>query len=405
MKKLQKILFFTEYYYPAQNTTSYYLTDIIRTAASVWQGDIKIYTASDLGNNKEILQQDNVSVKRFSSGNLNKNSLLIRLCKFCLMSLQFAWNALWNVSSGDTVFTVTNPAFMLVFFALFRKVKKFNYILLVYDIFPEVLIPAGLTSPNSFMYRLTLQIYNWAYRQVDELIVIGRDMKEVVEQKVGKSSNITLLTNWVDVKNIFPETGSENEILKDLHLTNKRIFSLAGNMGRTQGLENLLKGIEILPSDEKIHFLLMGDGAYGKNIEHFISAHPQINLTYTGRIKKEQQSAMLNAGDIAIISLDSNMYGLSVPSKSYFNMAAGKPLLLIAEENSEIAIMIKEHKLGWVVPPGDPDGLAQTIQKISLLSDDELTNYGQRSRKIAEDYYSAEKVLEKYKELFKQYSF
>ena len=286
-----------------------------------------------------------------------------------------------------------------------RKVKKFNYILLVYDIFPEVLIPAGLTSPNSFMYRLTLQIYNWAYRQVDELIVIGRDMKEVVEQKVGKSSNITLLTNWVDVKNIFPETGSENEILKDLHLTNKRIFSLAGNMGRTQGLENLLKGIEILPSDEKIHFLLMGDGAYGKNIEHFISAHPQINLTYTGRIKKEQQSAMLNAGDIAIISLDSNMYGLSVPSKSYFNMAAGKPLLLIAEENSEIAIMIKEHKLGWVVPPGDPDGLAQTIQKISLLSDDELTNYGQRSRKIAEDYYSAEKVLEKYKELFKQYSF
>ena len=114
---------------------------------------------------------------------------------------------------------------------------------------------------------------------------------------------------------------------------------------------------------------------------------------------------MLNAGDIAIISLDSNMYGLSVPSKSYFNMAAGKPLLLIAEETSEIALMIKEHNLGWVVPPGDPERLAQTIQKISLLSDDELTNFGQRSRKIAEDYYSAEKVLEKYKELFKQYSF
>ena len=78
MKKQAKLNFFTEYYYPAQNTTSYYLTDIINAAASVWQGRVNIFTASNLGDEQETLQQANVTIKRFSGGKLNKNSLAVR---------------------------------------------------------------------------------------------------------------------------------------------------------------------------------------------------------------------------------------------------------------------------------------------------------------------------------------
>ncbi|MBP5182592.1 MAG: hypothetical protein J6331_06155, partial [Lentisphaeria bacterium] len=130
MKNKKKLIFFTEYYYPAQNTTSDYLTDIIRTASSVWQGPIRIFTASDLGDREEILHGENIKIRRFSSGGMSKNSLAGRLCKFFLITLKFSWSALWSVAKGDTVFTVTNPAFMLVFLSLLRKLKKFNYVLL-----------------------------------------------------------------------------------------------------------------------------------------------------------------------------------------------------------------------------------------------------------------------------------
>lgn len=401
MTKNSKLVFFTEYYYPANNTTSYYLTDIIKTAASVWNGRVEIYTASDLAGKDEILTQENVFIKRFSGGQLNKNSLFWRLLKFAFITMKFGIQALCSVAKGDTVFTVTNPAFMLVFLALLRKIRKFNYILLVYDIFPEALIPAGMSKEGSFSYKLTLAIYNWAYRQVDQLIAIGRDMQDLVAHKTGNADKIVLISNWVDVKEIKPCAKDTNPILKKYGLEKKRVFALAGNMGRTQGLNNLLRAIAMLPKNDSRHFLFMGDGAWESKIQDFIRQTPGIPLIYTGRIPNDLQSAMLNACDVAVISLAAGMYGISVPSKTYFNMAAGKPLLLIADENSEVALLIREHDLGWVVPPGEPDKLVTAIQEIENLSDAELTMYAMRSRMIAEQYFSAEVVLEKYAKLFK----
>ena len=403
MKRKPALIFFTEYYYPAQNTTSYYLTDIIRTAAADWPGKVKIYTASSLEDKEEILTGENISIVRLSGGNLNKNSLVARLWKFFLITFKFFWLALWSISKGDTVFTVTNPAFMLICLSFLRKIRHFNYSLLVYDIFPEALIPAGLSKKSSFSYRLTLKIYNWAYRQVDHLIAIGRDMKEVVAGKTGRDHNITLIPNWVDVREIHPEGRESNVILKEYNLYGKRIFSLGGNMGRTQGLDNLLEAVSSFPGNEKIHFLLMGDGAWGGKIHDFIRQNPEIPVTYTGRIKQEWQSAMLNAGDIALISLAQGMYGISVPSKSYFNMAAGKPLLLIADENSEIALLIKEHDLGWVVPPGNSGELSKVIRQIQDLSDEELKDFALRSRTVAETYFAKEIILNRYREFFAKF--
>ena len=65
-----------------------------------------------------------------------------------------------------------------------------------------------------------------------------------------------------------------------------------------------------------------------------------------------------------MVSLGEEMYGLGVPSKAYFAMASGRRILAVVDEGSEIDQMIAQEQIGWVCRPGDPEGFAQTIQKI-----------------------------------------
>ena len=214
MKK-EKFIVYSEFYYPCGNSTSYYMTKIIEAVAKVWDGAVRIFCAIDLGDNPELLSQKNVHTVRFAEGKLSKNALFSRVLKFFLITVKFGFSALFSVKSGDTVFTVTNPAFMLVFLAMLRKIRRFKYILLVYDIFPETLVAAGLTSPQALKYRLSLKIFNWAYRCVDQFIVIGRDMQDVVVQKTGRTDNIVLISNWCDTAEFTLQARDDNHFVHE----------------------------------------------------------------------------------------------------------------------------------------------------------------------------------------------
>lgn len=395
---MKTLHFFTEYYHPAENSTSFYLTRIIHACAKAWEGGVSIFCAID-NPGTEPLTGENIRITRFKGGKLNKNSLVSRLIKFVLITMKFFFSALFQVRKGDTVFAVTNPAFLLVCLAFLRKIRKFRFVLLVYDIFPEVLIAGGLDTGRSLKYRLALRIFNWAYDAADTLIVIGRDMRDVVEKKIHDSSKIEFIPNWSDTENIVSVPKEENPILKRYGIEKNFVFSVAGNMGRTQGLDNIVEALARGALGERASFLFMGGGAKLETIRQAIRDRNLERVHATGWIPAEEQNAMLSACDVAVISLAKGMYGLSVPSKSYFNMAAGKPLLLIADPGSEIERIIEERKIGWHVPPEDPDALADIMRKIQSFTPEEISSCGERARQTAAECFSEGIVLNRYKQV------
>ena len=398
MFSMKKLVFFTEYYFPDDNSTSFYLTNIIRACAAAWPGSLRVFCAAE-NPGAEQLTGDNIRITRFKGGKLNKNSLVSRVMKFLLITAKFFCAALVQVRKGDTVFAVTNPAFLLVCLAFLRKCRKFRFVLLVYDIFPEVLIAGGLSSKGSLKYRLALRIFNWAYDAADTLIVIGRDMREVVAQKIHDPAKIVFIPNWSDTENIIPVPKTDNPILKRYGAEQDFVFSVAGNMGRTQGLDNIAEALTRGALGAHSSFFFMGGGAKLEEIRKAVRERHLERVNVTGRIPAEEQNAMLSVGEVAVISLAQGMYGLSVPSKSYFNMAAGKPLLLIADPGSEIERLIDEHKIGWHVPAGDPDALAEIMKKIQTLPPEVLSEYGARARQTASECFSEEIILNRYREV------
>src|SRR5690606_28740639 len=92
----------------------------------------------------------------------------------------------------------TNPFLLVVTLAIIRVFKKFDYVLLVHDVFPENALPAGMTNPEGLVYKISKSVYDWAYAKADRLVVLGRDMQQVVNQKVNRSKEVVVVENWFD---------------------------------------------------------------------------------------------------------------------------------------------------------------------------------------------------------------
>ena len=79
--------------------------------------------------------------------------------------------------------------------------------------------------------------------------------------------------------------------------------------------------------------------------------------------------ALLSSADVWLIPYRKDVAGVSVPSRFYNLLAAGRPVILVSEPEAEAALTVSENRLGWVVTPGRPDQLADAIRLASRSQD------------------------------------
>ena len=380
---MKKIFLISEYILPTQNTTGYLFHKLHKNLKQQYGDNLKILVKEDPVHKIE----DAILV---ADVNLNKKKLIQRLFFELIISFKFFSKILQNVGKGDVVFTGTTPILLLPIVYIAKKIKKFNWILLVHDVFPENLIAANVLKPNNFFYKILKFFFDKFYAAADKRIVIGKDMKELIDDKVERSDSI-IIQNWIDHHDI--EVQEKNNILNTLNWQSEQpIFYFFGNIGRVQGIHNILQALEILPIGKRLKVLFIGGGAYENELIDGINRINDENIKYIGSLDPSKKSEGLNAGDIAIVTLAEGMYGLGVPSKAYYSMAADKPLLAIMEAESEVSSMIKQHNIGWTVPTGDPQVLANLFLEISQnFNAKKLSS----SRKVLIENYSEQIAMEK----------
>jgi glycosyltransferase involved in cell wall biosynthesis len=393
MKK--NIVIVTEYFYPNESTTSYYITNIVQSFIN--SNNVHVVCNTDIKDNVE-LDMNNLSVERIQENSLNKKNLISRFFKYIIASFKLTLSVYRHIKQNTNVFAVTNPVFLILTLALLKKIKNFHYTLLVYDVFPENLVAAGIIKQSSFFYKVIKKIFDWSYSKVDVLVVIGRDMEEVILKKTNATVKIVLIENWCDYERIIPSNKLKNKLLSDLNLVNKKIFLFAGNLGRVQGIENILNASMLVKSEDFI-LLFIGDGVMKQYIQEYITHNKCKNIIYAGSFPQNEENIFLNACDVSLISLSESMYGIGVPSKSYYNMAAEKPILYIGDEKSEIARVVSENNIGWVCEPNNDISLANKIDEICLCEEIYLP-FGKKAREVVRERYSKEIILAKYEQLY-----
>lgn len=388
----QRIWIYSELFYPEQTSTAFIMSKIANRLAMKYDVNVICGEASyDKGKQLNFELNKSIHLKRLKSLKANKDSTIQRVLKFIVISTQFFLHLLFHVKSGDKVFTVTNPAPFLVFISMFKLFKNFEAVLLVHDVFPENTFSGGFVKNNrSILYRILKSIFDWAYSKFDTIIVLGRDMKEIVSKKLKNKSvksHIFVVENWGELDSITTQNReNKNDKIK---------FQFAGNLGSIQGLDLLIEIIREV-NNPKLIFEFIGSGKMLDFLIDFVKKHELSNVYFKGNYSREEQNIVLNDTDVSIVSLSENMYGLGVPSKTYNILAAGKPIFYIGDKNSEIDLLIREHNIGFSFAPNEKKGIISFLNTINETNLIEFQNKGKIARIIVEKYYTEDAILSKF---------
>jgi glycosyltransferase involved in cell wall biosynthesis len=390
----------TELYYPEETSTGYYLTRIAEGLTDKF--DVKVlcgqpnYSARGVRAARLEVHKE-VEIHRSFGTTLDKNVILFRLINMLTLSLSIFWNALLQFKKADRVLVVTTPPSLPFIAAFACLLRGAVYTLLIHDNYPEILIAAGKSRENSLLVKLLNRCNRWLYKYAVKIIVVGRDMEKLIERKTeGLDVPIDVIPNWAELETVEPTARDDNELLRELNLIDRFVFLYAGNMGYPNDLESIVQCAAALDEKLPVHFIFLGAGAKRGELIKTIEEKKLTNVTILPPQPRSRQIIFLNACDVALVSLVKKMWGVSMPSRTYNILAAGKPILALTEKDSELARVVEEDKIGWIAPPDEPEVLLKVIEKI-YGEKDKITEMSRRARFSALEKYGLETALEKYK--------
>lgn len=399
----QRIWLVSELYYPEETSTGYYITKIAEGLADRFETHVlcgqPTYSARGLrAPRKEV--HKGVHIERCAGTTLDKNVLLFRLVNIITLSLSIFFRAIFKFKRGDQVLVVTTPPSLPFIVALASRLRGAKYLLLIHDNYPEILIAAQKVRADAALVRVMNWMNRRLYKGAARIIVVGRDMEKLVAVKLnGDAVRIVTIPNWAELERVDPAPRATNALLAELGLSDKFVLLYAGNMGYPNDLDSIVWCAEKLLAQEKFHFLFIGSGVKRRWLEEAVKKKSLSNVTVLPPRPREDQTNFLNACDIAVISFVDKMLGVSMPSRTYNTLAAGKPMIGIADPKSELATVIEEEAVGWVVPPGEAEKLLNVIQAAEAQPQ-LLLEMGARARAAAESKYSLDKAVADYLAVF-----
>jgi glycosyltransferase involved in cell wall biosynthesis len=375
------------YYYPDDAVSARHFTDFAEGLyLSGW--DVQVFTGNRYHARKgKILPRYEVHngvkiVRSWYPPFSNKKNMGRLLNCFCLSVIW--WAKLLFVKTDVVVFG-TNPPFiyyMIPFLAFFRP--KLRLVLWGFDIYPEAVIADGIKIPKI----LKSLLFWWAgisYRCCGFLVDIGSCMRNRFLAYHPEAKYETIIP-WALKEPEFIEKP-DDKMRHDLFGDAKLGILYSGTIGKAHQFEEfIVLARELRSRHASIGFCFAGRGNSYQTLLDMVTEEDN-NITFASFIQEDLLSLRLAAADIHMISLRPGWEGVSVPSKFFGSLAAGRPLLYSGTPDSCIAQIIKENSLGFVIEMDTIKQIADTLEQLSC-NQYELRSMQENSFQFYHRYFS-----------------
>jgi glycosyltransferase involved in cell wall biosynthesis len=401
----RKIALLCQHFYPEMISTGMHMTELAQALTRQgWQ--VTVYCAQPSlkldGHNEAVPREmlhDGIRIVRLAACGSHGGGLAARLLFAVTYLLAAAWRMLVDGRQFAGLVITTNPPFLGLVGRLVRLVLGKPYVLIVYDVYPEIVVRLGILGASNPVVWLWRQVSRCILRGAAANVVIGRDMAEIIGQKLraAEAKRMHLIPNWSDDRVVKPVAADENRFRREHVPHGKLVVQYSGRMGSTHNLEPLIEAAEIL-ADRNVWFQFIGDGAKKKRLEALVRQKGLPNVQFLPYQPLENLCEVLSAADLAVVCLESLYTGLSVPSKTYGVMASGVPILAFLDPASEIGRTIAENDCGVIL--SDPTGrqVAETIERL-MAQPGRLAEMGARGYRTFKRQYTLEHAGRRYSEL------
>lgn len=277
--------------------------------------------------------------------------------------------------------------------------RKTPFVYMVFDIFPDVLVTSGVFKHQGLV-NLMDQVERYFYDRSSFTSVLSQGFKENLIQKRIPANKIAVIPPSVDTDFIRP-LDRDNELRERWKLNGKFIVLYAGNMGFSQGLDNVLEAAELLQDHSDIAFVFVGGGATKPALQSISEEKSLNNVLFFPFQPREDVSLVYALADVSLVCLKSDIVVESVPSKTFSIMASARPVLATVAQNTEVGHLLNQAQCGACIEPGHANALAEKI--IDLYKNESLrTDMGMRGRKFVVEHYGRKAAASQYYRLIQQ---
>jgi colanic acid biosynthesis glycosyl transferase WcaI len=399
-----KLLILHQFFYPDHSAVSQLMTDL--SESLVARGvDVTALAGRGLYNGGQRLPERDtykgVIIGRAWSTSYGKRSFIGRLMDYISFYIGATYK-LFRLPHHDILMVLTNPPLIVLLGLIVGRIRGMRTIALMQDIYPDLAIKLGAISPRNPLTSVLNYINTLALRNVDRIIVLGECMRERIINKTGTdaASRIDVIPNWADGEEIKPlSVDEDNPFLVTHNLKDKFVVLFSGNFGLVNDYATVLDAARQLSHRSDIVFLFIGDGAKANYIKEFSKSHNLNNIIMLPYQPRDMVRYSLAAGHALLVTLANGLAGLSVPSKTYAILAAGRPVLFVGDSNSDVAKLVTESGCGEVVNPNDSERLIRVITGWAS-NREKLMEVGKLSRKIFESRFNRHHAVSAYLESF-----
>ncbi|WP_320416098.1 glycosyltransferase family 4 protein [Bradyrhizobium roseum] len=387
MHKPGKVVVVSQHFPPDPSTTAAIMAAISERVAR----EAEVLVLSGTAGSAAVGKPSVVEVRNWMPG---KAALLKRALAELLFTFRMFVAMLIKLRRGDVTITVPAPFMLPYAFAAAAKLKGARSVLIMHDLYPDVLVMAGMLKPDSLLAKAMHAFNAPMFRALDAVVIIGRDTEKLLLRYRGMTRDkVRFIPNWATLARGVRAVDPDNPYRRSLSA--RFVVGLSGNLGFTHDPVIVFEAARLLRDNGDIHFLLSGWGVGFDQLKALQAEAKLPNVTLVDRVEDHQLEIFLSAADTWIIPYRRNVAGVSVPSRFYNLLAIGRPVILVSEADAEAALTVIEHDVGWVVEPGRADELAKTV---SLAANDQDAQRGARAAEVA-GRFDFETAMSEYRNL------
>ncbi len=283
---------------------------------------------------------------------------LPRLLSYLSFGFTSVLLGIWGISRQNVVLIESPPLFLVPFALLVSKIVRGKAVMMVSDIWPDIIIRMRHASEQSISAKAMLWLEKFCYNHSCAVALTNAGACEQIRNRFRYLKNVTVISNGVDTKMFRPEYRSD-KIRQEIGAgPDDFLVGYCGLHGLAQGLEVILGAAAKLASRSDIKFVMIGDGPVKENLIEMARQNNLANVHFFERRPKDEMPQILASLDASCVPLAARFPG-TMPSKVYEALASGTPP--IVAKGCEAEQLVTQFQAGQCYEPGDADEMAAAI--------------------------------------------
>ncbi len=242
-------------------------------------------------------------------------------------------------------------------------VRRAPLVFNIQDVFPDAAIQTGAIT-NRRVIAVASWLERLSYKRSKAVVVLSEDLRRNVAAKLPASlaSRVHVIPNFVDSEAIVP-ADRLTDYRKEMSIGDETVVMYSGNVGFSQSLDLVINAARYFPD---VTFLVNGEGSARDTLR--AAAVGVANMRFGEYQPKERLTEVLATGDIHVVPLRRGLGSVSVPSKTYSILAAGRPVLAAIDSDTEVTRILASSGAGVSVAPDDVEQFRRGLRE--LLEDE-----------------------------------